>query len=516
MSDAARPGVAERRDRAGSPSVDLTARLTSRLTVPRAAGVAMAVACLTVLPRLGNQPLSWDEAVTLSASERSLSHLDALLHHTDAPLGTYYALMHGWLATLRVVGIDPTGTWLRLPSAVGAIGGVGLLVVIAARWFSVRTALLAGVLFAVHPMLTFYAQDARPYALVTCTFLAATWALLRALDRPSFARLTVYTLLATATIYLHLFAAYALAAHVVLVATARTSRRRFAVVAGVVAVAAVPLLLLAHSESAELKWIPRPSLSVVASVVPHMFGGIALAVALAALVVLAMRRGGIPRDRRAVFLGLWLLVPVVGLIAIDFFVPDLVARYGLVSVPAAVLLAAVAATRRPGRTVQALAAVALVIAATTTAVQQAHPFKYENYRAAADAMGDLARPGDAVMFMPISARVGLEPYYGIEPDLRNVRDLAMLPGVPPTATDQIGGTDLPPSVLSAAFGRAPTIFLLGDSLAAARRFLRDPTDLAQQAALAPYRVTRSLHYGVLSLTVLQRDPVAATGSAGAR
>jgi hypothetical protein len=90
------------------------------------------------------------------------------------------------------------------------------------------------------------------------------------------------------------------------------------------------------------------------------------------------------------------------------------------------------------------------------------------------------------------------------PGLRNVNDLAMLPGTPPIATSQIGGVDRPPAALSAIFRRAQTIFLLGDSTAQAHRALHDPTDLAQQAALAPYRISRSLHYGDLYLTVLQR------------
>lgn len=498
MSEAARLAVLSR--------CRFPAASTSRLTTPGAAGVAMVVAALASLPTLGHQPLSWDEAVTLSAAQRRPPELLALLRHTDAPLGTYYAFIHAWLAMLRLVGIDPTGTWLRLPSALAATGAVGLLVVIAARWFDVRTALLAGVLFAVHPMLTFYAQDARPYALVTCAYLASTWALLRALDRPTTVRLTCYALLAIVTIYLHLFAVYALAAHFVLVAGARASRRRWAIVGAVIATAVVPLLVVAHGESPELSWIPRPSLPVIGSVVAHMFGGVTLVAALIWLGVLAIRYGALPRDRRALLLVLcvWLLVPVAALITVDFFTPDLVARYGLVTVPAVVLLVAAAATRTHARSVQALAALIVVIAAVTTAVQQARPFKYEDYRSAADVIGDLAQPGDAVMFLPMSTRVGYEAYQTTEAGLRNVNDLAMLPGTPPMTTSQIGGVDRPPADLSAVFRRAQTIFLLGDSTAQAHRALRDPTDLAQQAALAPYRISRSLHYGDLYLTVLQR------------
>ena len=474
---------------------------TIRLTVPRSATAAMAVAAAAVVPALGNQPLSWNEAVTLSAAQRTLPNLMTLLHQRDAPLGSYYALIHLWLATLHHVGIEPTATWLRLPSAIGAIGACGLLVVIGARWFDVRTALLAGAFLAVHPMLTFYAQDARPYALVTCAYLASTWALLRALDRPTLLRMSCYGVLATTTIYLHMFAIYALAAHVVLVAGARQARIRWAAVGAAVMIAAIPLFALAHGERAELGWIPRPTLAIVAAVTAHMFGGPALIATILLVAALAIRHGGLPRDRRALFLGVWLLVPVVALVAVDFVVPDLVARYGLVSVPAAALLVAAAAGRRQ---IKALAAVILVVAAVTTGWQQSRAFKYEDYRSAADAMGDLARPGDAVMFFPISTRVGFEVYRATESDLRNVHDLAMLPGVLPTATGQLGGVDRPPAAISKIFQTAPTIFVLGDSMAQARRSLHDPTDVAQQAALRGYRVSRSTRYGNLYLTVLQR------------
>lgn len=70
----------------------------------------MSVAAAASLPMLGRQPLSWDEAVTLSAARRSLPNLVALLRQRDAPLGTYYALIHVWLNVLRAIGIEPTGT----------------------------------------------------------------------------------------------------------------------------------------------------------------------------------------------------------------------------------------------------------------------------------------------------------------------------------------------------------------------------------------------------------------------
>src|SRR3954452_24193465 len=61
---------------------------------------ATAVATLTGLTGLGYQPLAWNEAVTASAAQHDPARLVALLSRTDAPLGLYYALMHGWVSLL--------------------------------------------------------------------------------------------------------------------------------------------------------------------------------------------------------------------------------------------------------------------------------------------------------------------------------------------------------------------------------------------------------------------------------
>ena len=93
-------------------------RLRLRQTI---AGCA-ALSALATLPTLARQPLSWNEAVTLGAAQRSPSELWALLKHTDAPLGLYYLIIHGWLVALGWLGIGATAFWLRLPSALAAIG----------------------------------------------------------------------------------------------------------------------------------------------------------------------------------------------------------------------------------------------------------------------------------------------------------------------------------------------------------------------------------------------------------
>ena len=464
----------------------------------------MTVAALSTLPRLGNQPLSWDEAVTLEAARRSPAHLLAMLTHTDAPLGAYYAFMHGWVRVIGAMGFRVTAGWLRVPSALAAIGLVGLLVVCAARWFDRRIAVLAGVLLAVHPMLTFYAQDARPYALVTCGFLASTWALLRAVERPSGTRVGLYVVLAVASLYLQLFAVLAFTAHLLILRKRARDRRLWFAVGTGIGLAVSPLVIIASSQGAEIGWVPKPSPTVVLSVVSHMFGGAVLAPIIAVLSIVAVVTR--PRLQGSDWLAWWVLAPVSALIVVDFVVPDLVARYGAVSVPGAVLLAAIGVLRMPARGRLAVAFTLIAAAVVTTAVQQLAPYKYEDFRAAADHMGDLAGTSADVMFVPESTRAGFEPYRSMEADVRRVHDVAERPGGSPSATSQIAGDDRPAAELPALFASARTIFLMGDSLAQARA-ARDAVARAEDLVLRDYRVVRSVRYGDIWLTELTvRNP----------
>lgn len=472
------------------------------------AAAAMVLLAVLTLPTLGRQPLSWDEAVSASSAQRSLPHLREMLAHTDAPLGCYYLLLHVWVSLGRSLGIGAdTAWWLRLPSALAAVSAVGVLVVLASRYFGPQVGAMAGVLFAVHPMVGYYAQDARPYTLVTASLLVSTAALLRALERPDRPRLWIYAATVVLTLYLNLLAVFAFAAHGYLIrrqVRGRAGGWRWAVVAVGVGLAALPLGVVAYGQSAELGWIPAPTLRVVWSVVTRLAGGVPFAVVVLALAGYLLitewhRPGGPVR-----MLLCAALIPPAVLVIADFGTPVLVARYGLVAVPAGATLLALAAVRYRSRVVTALVAAAGLCLAGATAVQLSHPYKYEDYRAAADRMGDLARPGSAVIFLPTSAREGYDIYAHLEPDLGNIRDLALAAGSGPVASNRIGGRDVVPAQIAARLRHSPVLFVFGDSIQTAARTLRDPVSLAQERVAAGYRIVLVQRYGDVTLTMLTR------------
>src|ERR1700685_2437080 len=115
--------------------------------------------------RLGAPSLWRDEAYTISATQRSVGQIFALLWHVDAVHGPYYLGMHFVVSLLGASAVA-----LRLPSLLGMHIAAGFTAALgrrvargAARPAPAVTGLVAVLLFAAAPQTTYYAQDGRPY-----------------------------------------------------------------------------------------------------------------------------------------------------------------------------------------------------------------------------------------------------------------------------------------------------------------------------------------------------------------
>ncbi|MET0303327.1 MAG: hypothetical protein ABW040_04690, partial [Microbacteriaceae bacterium] len=107
------------------------------------------------------RPDFWsDEEATLAAADRPLAGLITMVtEQLDAVHGLYYALMQGWVA---VAGTSEFA--LRFPSAVMA-GAAAAGAVVLARMLADRpTSLIAGVITAALPAVTYAGMEARSYA----------------------------------------------------------------------------------------------------------------------------------------------------------------------------------------------------------------------------------------------------------------------------------------------------------------------------------------------------------------
>lgn len=211
--------------------------------------------CAAVINGVGaaNPSLWYDEAATISATNRSLQDLVKLIATSDAAHPFYYFLMHTWFAVF-----PRTEFWSRAPSLI-AIGVATAGVVVLARQLSTRTvAIAAGIVFAVLPRVTWAAIEARPYAL-TCA-LSVWWmiVLLQAARRGTrpwwFVYVVVFVFAVALNIYLSLLILVHLCALMVLRATRST-----VVVWALSTVATVallsPYLAFLVAQAGELEWI---------------------------------------------------------------------------------------------------------------------------------------------------------------------------------------------------------------------------------------------------------------------
>jgi len=132
--------------------------------------------------RIAGPSLWRDEAATISGSNRPVGAIWALTSHQDAVHGLYYLLVH---AAIAIGGLSETA--LRLPSLIAMALAAGLTAELGRRLAKDTglpapgaVGLLAGLLLAVVPLTTRYAQEARPYALTTLFAVAASYLLVRA------------------------------------------------------------------------------------------------------------------------------------------------------------------------------------------------------------------------------------------------------------------------------------------------------------------------------------------------
>jgi 4-amino-4-deoxy-L-arabinose transferase-like glycosyltransferase len=216
---------------------------------------------------LGTQSYHHDEIVTASRVLRVgfVHAMDAVGFSESAP-PLYYAL--AWLWT-QVTGTGPVG--LRSLSAAAGIATIPVAYLVGRELRERRTGLVAAALVAVNPMLIWYSQEARAYALLAFFCALSLLYCVRALrvgeaaggaldekgDKRNLVLWGVFSALALAT---HYFAAFPLAAEVILLLR-RRGRATFVGlwIIGLMAALLAPLVL--HQMSyGHAEWIGKFSL----------------------------------------------------------------------------------------------------------------------------------------------------------------------------------------------------------------------------------------------------------------
>ncbi len=260
-----------------------------------ALGVLIVVGALLRFPTLADQSFWRDEASSALELNGGFGHMFASVRGLEGMPPGYFVL--AWLWT-RVFGVGEAG--LRSLSAVIGLATIGVAYALGCR-LSARAGWLAAALAATSPFLVWYAQEARPYALLSLLTATVTLCFVQALDGPARRPLLLWGAAAAGALLTHYFAVFLLVPQA-LVLLRRHGRRSLAgMVAPVVTgLALAPLLIAQHDNRVD--WVSGTPLSTrLADVAKHWasgeFGtpvdaaGALALVLLVAGVLLALARG---------------------------------------------------------------------------------------------------------------------------------------------------------------------------------------------------------------------------------
>ncbi|MEW2518863.1 glycosyltransferase family 39 protein [Actinacidiphila alni] len=284
--------------------------------------------------RLGGQQVREDESATWWAAHLSWTDLGRLLDNTDVVLAPYYVLMHLWVSL-----VGGSATMLRLPSVLAMAATAGLVALLGRRMFDAPTGLVAGLVFAVLPVTTRYAQEARPFALAALSVVAGALLLYRALDHEEADRWGGYAFGMLLTGMFHPVAAAVVVAYLLI--TLATERQRTGAWFAVTLVPVAPLfavLMLARGQNHQ---DPQGGSDVHALLrLPQdLLGSQHVALALGGLALLGLlfgRRNGVP-------LLVWAVLPPLAVFGLRSYGNLFTPSYFVFTVPALALLAATGA-----------------------------------------------------------------------------------------------------------------------------------------------------------------------------
>ncbi len=417
--------------------------------------------------------------------------------------GAYYLVVH---FTEKVAGSSSV-TVLRLPSVLAMAVAAAFTALIARRLaelaespYPAITGLFAGVTFALLPGVIYYAQEARSYAIVTMLAAVATYLLVKAACEGGRWWLG-YAIVVAACGLFNVFGLLLLAAHGVSILVAGRSlpglpgRRaaavpvRWASAGAAPVVVLIPVLAFAYAERGALAWMTdapdiRSSTFDLARdwtgtrrLVWLVFGLAAFGVVAAAI---AYRRRLLLLTASVVALP-WLVLPPAILLLVSQVHPVYDGRYVEYCLPALAILAASGLTwltrviaaplaRRaelawlgllPAAAVMAMLAHMLVVATAPIRLETSRP---DNLAADSQVVAANARPGDVVLFIPMTFRPIVDEF----PDQwRGVRDIALAES--PVASDSLYGTDVSPAELLQRFTHVTRVWLFSAPSSAAYR-----------------------------------------------
>jgi predicted membrane-bound mannosyltransferase len=376
------------------------------------AGITLAGALLRFLT-LDVQSYWLDEVATVNILHHGIGDMLSAVNSGESTPPLYYIVAWVWS---KLFGTGEVG--LRSLSALLGTATIPLAFALGREVAGRTTGLVAAALCAFNPLLVWYSQEARSYALLVLLTGLTLLLLLRALDEPSPRRLAVWAGVSVAAIGTHYFAGFLVGAEALwLVYRSPQRRPAFAAVAAVAAFSAALLPMALHQRSTgAARFISESSIARRLAQVPKQFaagyqGPIETIVTVLALVLIAyglfeLARSRSPRGFVLAALGAAaVLAPfVLALIGPDYLISRNVIPALL---PFAVAVAAGFATGRAGiAAAVALCALGLV---QVIGVDFNERYQRDDWRGAGEFIGRADQPR-AVIVTPASGAVPMLHY----------------------------------------------------------------------------------------------------------
>jgi len=380
----------------------------------------MIVGAYLRLTALNRQSLWFDEIDVVVRAQRPLGQV----MHTFVQQGENGPLYNIMLALwIRVAGISEIA--VRFPSAVAGTLALPLIYLLGRRVAGPTVGLIAAGLLAISPYHVWYSQEAKMYSIVVLLALASTYAFVAALETNRRLWWIAYVVVTSLMFYTHVatvlvFAAQSLYA-VLSYRSWRGREKSWLISAAALTLPYVPIAIWAA------KVIGLTGVSVATWQPPVAFWdaiqifGIKFAInrydmtdQVRAEILYAVLAGiGIAalawmRRRTQWWLLFMLLtvVPVVGLWVVSLRQSVFSDRYGIVALPAYLLLIAVAVTWMIRQRIAWPAGLLALFLLLTFAwgplrdVNRAHTAQKEDWRSAYARVGALAQPGDVILVQP--------------------------------------------------------------------------------------------------------------------
>jgi mannosyltransferase len=467
---------------AASPTQVNAARFSSRDWIA-ASTFALAAAAFRI-PYLTSKSFWMDEGFSAFMARADFHTALTFVKGGELNMVLYYALLRLWAQ------ISITEFWFRLLSALFSIAAVAVIYLLGARMFGRRTGMLAAALIAVHPADVAFAQEVRSYSLAVMLVSVSFLFLSRIAERGRTRAVVGYVLAAALAAYAHFIALFVIVTQWLwLLAGARREHRWRSLLATSAALVAVLLPLVAFTAAAGhqlVGWVARPTMHDALEVftlitLPGWRAGVY--VALWSLAGWAIFRTGSAQTRSHVaMVTSWLFVPVALALAVSAAKPILVARFFVVCVPAAVLLAAFGLNSLSTKLMPAIAIAVVLVSFNATLSYYRHPQLKEDWRGATQYVIAHGAANDDVIVEP--AYCGFTVNYYRDLDRRLTK---------PRATD-VSGAEMRPtadSIWLLVRGASANNAVAGDALA---RFRRSSATGYCEVASLQFNLIRVWHF----------------------